>query len=354
MTKSYKLKAVAAVAGVFAALVASAPANAYVYSVSKLEIKDLDINVYATGTKVDISAASNYTFNLTNTAKFQPLGGSTLIDTQANGCQGNVLASAGPIFTTCSKVSPVLDALVANAPGLLSARADNNFAVLGSSPVKSYSNADSQVTTAKLVQGGKTNTVQIAESLLNTNGSATANTEVKSTTTLVTNLAIQGGTKADVDISFASLLTLNGAIADLFNGIYTSSAGANVSISLSKNGSNQSWTWSPDGSGAGQACQFSGGGIAGSTCKVLVNDGNLNVTDSRSSNPDSYNDNFGAFKNFGLLISNLSSGLYSPSLQATTTTSVDRLAIPEPGSVALVGLALGGLGFASKRRSRKQ
>lgn len=69
MTKSYKLKAVAAVAGVFAALVASAPANAYVYSVSKLEIKDLDINVYATGTKVDISAASNYTFNLTNTAK---------------------------------------------------------------------------------------------------------------------------------------------------------------------------------------------------------------------------------------------------------------------------------------------
>ncbi|WP_163495046.1 hypothetical protein, partial [Escherichia coli] len=70
-----------------------------------------------------------------------------------------------------------------------------------SSPVKSYSNADSQVTTAKLVQGGKTNTVQIAESLLNTNGSATANTEVKSTTTLVTNLAIQGGTKADVDIS---------------------------------------------------------------------------------------------------------------------------------------------------------
>lgn len=353
MTKSYKLKAVAAVAGVFAALVASAPANAYVYSVSKLEIKDLDINVYATGTKVDISAASNYTFNLTNTAKFQPLGGSTLIDTQANGCQGNVLASAGPIFTTCSKVSPVLDALVANAPGLLSARADNNFAVLGSSPVKS-SNADSQVTTAKLVQGGKTNTVQIAESLLNTNGSATANTEVKSTTTLVTNLAIQGGTKADVDISFASLLTLNGAIADLFNGIYTSSAGANVSISLSKNGSNQSWTWSPDGSGAGQACQFSGGGIAGSTCKVLVNDGNLNVTDSRSSNPDSYNDNFGAFKNFGLLISNLSSGLYSLSLQATTTTSVDRLAIPEPGSVALVGLALGGLGFASKRRSRKQ
>ncbi|WP_369293000.1 PEP-CTERM sorting domain-containing protein [Klebsiella quasipneumoniae] len=46
--------------------------------------------------------------------------------------------------------------------------------------------------------------------------------------------------------------------------------------------------------------------------------------------------------------------MYSLSLQATTTTSVDRLAIPEPGSVALVGLALGGLGFASKRRSRKQ
>ncbi|RTL18837.1 MAG: PEP-CTERM sorting domain-containing protein [Burkholderiales bacterium] len=354
MTKSYKLKAVAAVAGVFAALVASAPANAYVYSVSKLEIKDLDVSVFAAGTKVDISAASNYQFNLTNTAKFQPTGGSTWIDAQASGCKGNVLPSAGPVYTTCNTASPVLDALVANAPGLTAARADNNFGVLGADPVKSYSNADSQVKTAKLVQGGKTNTVQIAESLLNTNGSATANTEVKSTTTLVTNLVIQGGVKADVDISFASLLTLNGAIADLFNGLYTSSAGSNVTFSLSKNGTNQSWTWSPDGSGTSQACQFSGGGIAGSSCSVIANEGNLNVTDSRSSNPDSFSQNFGSFKNFGLLISNLSSGLYSLSLQATTTTSVDRLAIPEPGSVALVGLALGGLGFASKRRSRKQ
>ena len=51
MTKSYKLKAVAAVAGVFAALVASAPANAYVYSVSKLEIKDLEF-AYAGGAPV--------------------------------------------------------------------------------------------------------------------------------------------------------------------------------------------------------------------------------------------------------------------------------------------------------------
>jgi len=353
MTKSLKFKAVAAVAGACAALFAAMPANAYVYAVSQLQVQNLDVNVFAHGTTTDVSAATNYTFNVKDLADYTPMGGPTVNQAGSAACSG----VAGS-FTTCnsSGVGPVLAAGAVNAPTLLALRTNPDFSIFGANTTQNYSNANSEITTAKLVNGGTTNTRQIAESLLNINGQATANTEVKSTTTLLTSFITT--TTTDLHVSFAALLKLSGSIADILNGFYTSQAGSNVTLSLSKNGTNQSWIWSPDGSGSTQACQLTGGGIAGSTCALDAtagnNTGNLNVNDSRSSNPDSYTDSFASFMNYALSIDNLSAGTYSLALDATTTTNVQRLAIPEPGSVALIGLALAGLGFAGKRRSRKQ
>ncbi|MFY7863769.1 EDSAP-1 family PEP-CTERM protein [Roseateles sp.] len=347
MMKFTQLKAVGAIAGACAALFAAGSAQAYTYAVSKLDIKDLNVSSVVAGTNIDVSAATNYSFTLTNTAGYSDQASNSYSAIGSKGCKGN----ASDNTTNCGKGGVVLDANVANvvAPGLTSARAENDFAQLGSNGTQSFSNADSQISTAKLVDPTKlTNSQQIAESLLNINGQAFANTEVKSTTTLVTNLFFSGLT--DLNISFEALLKMTGAISELPGGLYTSQANSNVLVSLTKKGSTGNWTWTPDGDNT-TGCTGSGFGF-GSTCVENADTWNLGGGNQIGGNTESFDLSSGGFKNFGVSIKNLVGGEYTLNLTSTTSSYVDRQYVPEPGSLALVGLALAGLGLAGKRRAR--
>jgi len=128
-----------------------------------------------TGGNVTINS---FGFTATNTATLN--GASSPVQTAT--CGG--LPGAGN--NDCG-TSPVLDPLAANAPGSTTTRTNNagNPSELTSYGITAgnYSNSDSVINTAELVNlGSPTQTRQIAESLLNSGTSASANAEIQSVT----------------------------------------------------------------------------------------------------------------------------------------------------------------------------
>ena len=335
MFKPLKFKVLAAAAGACVALLAAAPANAYVYALSHLEIANLSLSV--SGANVS-TTVNGFSFDLTNTAT---LNGNSAI--QSASCNN----------FSCNAASPVLDPLPANAGGSTLLRSNNNFAFLGVNGVDSYSGADSVLTNAELVQGVPTNLQQIAESLLNTNGSARANSEIQSNTSLNISFTVAGPGSANLDLSFAAdpdqRAEINGMI-----GNYLAQSNMNASITLRKAGAGplNFVTWSPAGTLANDCLAI----LTGSACSETFDNANLNFNTSTATNPDTADNSFEAaqtLENFGIQITGLTAGNYTIALNSLTSTSITRN-VPEPGSLALIGLALAGLGFGASRRQAKR
>jgi hypothetical protein len=334
MTYFAKLKAVAAVSAACAALLGAAPAQAYVYAMSHLEVQNLTIAA-TNGTMTP----GNFQFDQTNTATLS--GGAGTLQT----------ASCGTLVGPCGPAGAVLDAGVAIAAASTVGRPQNTYSFLGTAfPGQSYSHADTLLSSAQLVTGTPTNINQIAESLLNKNGGATASTLQQSNTVLTLNFTIGAGTDLTFDFSADPDMRseINGAI-----GNYLSQADVSATFTLSRSGAAGFVTWAPKGTAAND-CLVAG--LAGVTCVETADGLDLNTNVSAELNPDIDDHSYEAanvFGTFGIDIFGLAAGNYTLALAARTSTSIAQ-SVPEPGALALMGIALAGLAFTGKRRQSKQ
>jgi hypothetical protein len=336
MTNFAKLKAVAAVSAACAGLFGATSAQAYVYAVSHLEIQALSLNITPTAT------INNFTFDQTNTASLN----SGPVATGAS-CNKGGLPACG--------AGPVLDAAVANAPGSVPVRGENNFGFLGVNNVSSYSSADSVLTTAQLVTGTPTSLNQIAESLLNTNGFAKANALQQSNTSMVISLTVAGG-PASLSFNFNADPDQRSQIGGPDVGAYLSQSDMNASFTLSRSSQDGggSVNWTPSGTAGVNDCNVIG--LAGVVCTETADGADLNDNTTTGTNPGVDDNSFevaNIFAAFGINITGLAAGNYTLALNAQTSTSIVRN-VPEPGALALMGIALAGLAFTAKRRQSKQ
>lgn len=333
MKTSHKLKTLAAAAATCIGLFAAMPANALVYAVSHLKVSDFTLNIGGAGVSTDITS---FSFDMTNTASLNALN------------SGLKNAGCGSVGTACG-FGPVLDPLQARVGNPI--YAENTFTMHSPpSAVDSYSRADGILTTAELVQGLPTSFELIAESLLNINGQAAANSTVQSSTNLLIKFTVTGG-PANLVLSFMAdpdqQVINSGPV-----GTYLSQANMVSSFTLTQESTSDSVQWSALGSAANN-CNSDIGGV---TCAENSDTQRLNGNLSTGVNPSNQVRSFDladVSTLFGITISGLAAGDYSIALNAGVSTAV-RQTVPEPGALALVGLALAGLSLVGRRREQRQ
>lgn len=341
-----KIKQSVLAAAVTAALAlgVSQQAAAYVYGASGLNIQNLAIGINP-GTGGSVSGF-NFNFNLTNTAT---LNGNSGIATGT--CFGT------PGSNNCG-VSPVLDANAVNAPGSTvvtrtnNATTANSFTFYGDTPANlagNWSNSDSVITAAQLVNGTPSSTNQIAESLISNNGAAAANAEIKSTTSFTFVFTVAGG-PASLNLSFLADPDMRAAIFGEVPGAYQSQANLNTSFTLQRDGGGGFINWNPEGT-ANNDCLAAGLGIA---CVEFADSEDLNTNVGTSSNNTAADHSWGpgalGLGNYGIDVTGLSAGTWTLTLNALTSTLVTR--VPEPGMLALMGIGLLGLVASARRKNR--
>jgi hypothetical protein len=321
----------AAVAGVFAMGVAG-QANAYVYAGSVTEISNLviTINPFAQATIKD------FNFTTTNTAVLNGVAAPTGTAT----CFG--LPGLGGVANNCGAFpAPVLDGPTVS---MGTPRPTNNFTLLGPNGLSSWSNSDSLVPTAQLVDFVPSQTQTIAEAELNGSGtSASANSEIQSTTNFLFSFTTQN--PGTLSVNFNADTRLRAAIFGEIASPKSALASNKLSFTLTKSDGTRTITWAPNGSNfcddtlGALSCVASDGGL-----------GNL-LNTNRSTGTNGSDINFDpVLASLSLGISNLDAGEWSLGLNVTNSVVLTRTPVPEPGVLALMGIGLLGVGMSARRK----
>jgi len=318
-------------------------ANAFVYAGSGISVDGLTITSAGTGVTVTVS---RFDFNLTNTAT---LNGVSSIQTAT--CGGT------PGSNNCSPGSPVLDAQPAVAPGSTLGRANNastggEFTFFGplTAFAGNYSTSDSVINTAELVNLGQpTSTRNIAEANISTATSAASSSQIQSITGLTFTFTIGGG-PASLSLAFNADPDLQAFINNELGGTFSAQANLNASFTLNQNtGGSIFVNWNPQGTAANDCIAI------GAVCTETADSQDLNINVGTTVNGvfarSSWDPNVLTETPFGINITGLTAGTYTLTLNEVKSVQLARTPLPEPGTLALMGIGLMGL-FASTRRKK--